>query len=130
MSAPLRITERLVDGVLVLQLAGHLVFDEGDRIFREHVAAAVDAGRRFLLVDLEHVTYIDSGGVGALVEVFMRVLNRGGRLTLLRPNACAMRVLDMTRLTPVFEIFHDEEQAVVAMRAPARPTSAAVLSRG
>lgn len=126
MSVPLRITERSTNGVVVLQLEGHLVFDEGDRKLRERVTSLVDAGARLLLIDLHAVSYIDSGGIGGLVQMYVNVSRRGGRLTLLCPSSCANRVLQITHLSTVFEIFDNEEQAVRSMTggAPVRPGTA------
>jgi anti-anti-sigma factor len=112
MSVPLHITEHSADGVVVLQLEGHLVFDEGVRVFRDRVRELIKGGARQLLVDLNAVTYIDSGGIGSLVEMYLHVRRRGGRLRLLRPSACASRVLEITHLTTVFEIFEDEGRAI------------------
>ena len=118
MSAPLRITERSVGDVVFLHLEGHLVFDEGDRILRDRITALVDAGSRSLLVDLHDVTYIDSGGIGALVEMYIYVSRRGGRLVLLRPSHVADRVLHITHLSSTFQIFEEEPAAVRSFSAP------------
>ena len=118
MSAPLRITERSIGEILILHLDGHLVFDEGDRILRERVTEAFRTGSRFVIIDLHDVTYVDSGGIGALVEMYMHVLRRGGRLRLLRPSACAERVLHITHLASVFDLYDDEEAAIRSLDAP------------
>lgn len=118
MSAPLRITERSAGGVVFLQLDGHLVFDEGDRILRERVISLVDAGTRALLIDLHDVTYVDSGGIGALVEMYMYVTRRGGRFVLVRPSHCADRVLHITHLSSTFQIFDEEAAAVRSLTVP------------
>jgi anti-sigma B factor antagonist len=126
MSVPLRITERVVNGVMVLQLDGHLVFDDGDRALRERVTDLVRAGVRLLLIDLHGLSYIDSGGVGALVEMDRHVVRAGGRLTLLCPSSCTIRALHITHLSTVFEIFQDEETAIRSMSSitPHPPGSA------
>ena len=122
MPPPLRIADRSIDGVVVLQLDGQLVADEGDALLRERVTALVAGGARMLVIDLQNVTYIDSGGVGALIAMNVHVMRHGGRLTLLRPSACATRVLQITHLATVFEIFQDEQQAVGSLTpAPIQP---------
>jgi anti-sigma B factor antagonist len=118
MPAPLRITERSTGDIVVLHLDGHLVFDEGDRFLRERVTALVNAGSRFLLIDLHDVSYVDSGGIGALVEMYMHVMRAGGRLLLLRPSYCAERVLHITHLSSAFQVFGDEAAAVRSLSAP------------
>ena len=129
MSVPLRITDRFINGVVVLRLEGHLVFDEGDAILRERVTELVKSGTRLMLIDLHGLSYIDSGGVGALVEMDRHVTRRGGRLTLLCPSTCAIRALQITHLSTVFEIFQDEEQALRSLTAVAPHPPGSAIGR-
>lgn len=114
MSAPLHITQRSAAGVIVFELHGRLVFEDGDEIFRECVASLIKTGPLALLVDLRDVSYMDSAGIGALVEGYLRLSRRGGQLKLLCPSACARKVLDITRLSTVLEIYEDEPAALRA----------------
>ncbi|HYT68751.1 MAG TPA: STAS domain-containing protein [Vicinamibacterales bacterium] len=125
MSVPLHIEEHFRDGVLILQLEGHLVADEGDRQLRERITDLLSTGARLLLIDLRKVSYIDSGGIGAMVEMYNHVERAGGRLALLCPSACAKRVLEITHLTTVFEVFHDEDQAISSLAIGTSPGTAA-----
>jgi anti-sigma B factor antagonist len=118
MPAPLVISQRAVGDVTVLELTGRLVFDGGEREFRERLMSLVRAGGTKFLVDLEHVTYIDSAGVGALVAMLLHVLKRGGQLKLLHPSERACRVLQITHLMTVFDVFQTEAQGVSAVKAP------------
>ena len=117
MFSPLRITQRTVGNVTVFSLTGPLVFDEGTRQLREVMTTAVAAGARACLLDLEKVTYLDSGGVGLIVAMFRHVTRRDGQLKLLRPSPAARRVLGITRLTAVFDIFDDEADALLNLGA-------------
>ena len=109
----LRITVRVANNVTILGLSGSLVYDQGTRMLREALTTAVAAGARAFLLDLEQITYLDSGGVGTLVAVFRHVTRRGGQLKLLRPSPHARRVLGITHLTGVFDIFDDEAEALL-----------------
>lgn len=119
MAAPLRISERHVGPVAVLELSGRLVADEGACECLQQVSLLVIAGWHHVLVDLRNVTYIDSGGVGSLVASFIHVSKRGGRLKILCPSPRASHVLDISGLCEVFEIFEREEDAIRSFAAPA-----------
>jgi anti-sigma B factor antagonist len=114
MSVPLFISQRDVGDVTILELSGHLVFDAGEREFREHVLSLVKAGRARILVDLRKVTYIDSGGIGGLVGMFLHVHKRGGDLKLICPSDRARRVLKITKLLSVFEVFPTDSQGIAS----------------
>lgn len=118
MPSALRITERRVGEVTILELSGDLVYDGGTRLLRESLTKAVAAGARACLLDLHDITYLDSGGVGSLVAMFRHVTRRGGQLKLMRPSASARRVLGIARLTAVFEIFDDEREALLNLGGP------------
>jgi anti-sigma B factor antagonist len=121
MEAALGIHERQHDAVTVLELRGRLVAFESDGFFKDRVTTLVRTGRRDLLLDMSRVTYIDSGGVGALVGTLLHVLRRGGRLKLLAPSARVARVLAITGLHEVFETFDREEEAVTSFAPLASP---------
>ena len=118
MLAPLRIKERLIGDTNLLELSGHLVFDDGDQILRERIHALVDAGSRRILLDLRDLSYIDSGGIGEVVEMYLHVTKVGGRLALMRPAPCARRVLQITHLTSALDVFEDEETAIREIHLP------------
>src|SRR5688500_1349411 len=129
MSAPLIITGRTVGDVVILQLEGRLIFDEpGQHLLREEVTGLVAGGQRRILLDLRGVTHMDSGGVGALAAVSLHVAKRNGSLKLLAPSDRVLRVLRITHLESVFEIFAEEPEAVRSFRRrsmPAQLTAAA-----
>jgi anti-sigma B factor antagonist len=116
MSVPLTISERTTGSVVVLQLRGNLVADEGDRILLDSVRALAAGGRRAILIDLSEVAYMDSGGVGTLVQLFKEVSAAGGEFKLLHPSPRPAHVLRITHLTTVFEIFEEEPDALRSFR--------------
>ena len=130
MAAPLKITERLAGPVAVLEVSGHLVADDGACRCLQQVSLLVTAGWLNILVDLRDVTYIDSGGVGALVASFVHVTRRGGRLKLLCPSPRAWRVLSISRLSDVFEVFSSEAKALESFAPPSVSVPVAANSAG
>lgn len=120
MDSPLRITQRTAaPGVTVIEVAGRLVFSGGEEsLLRNEVAARVGAGDRRLLVDLSHVSYIDSGGVGSLVTAYLHTVRRGGQLKLVCPNERVCRVLTITHLSSVLDVFDTEAEALSSFDTP------------
>ena len=123
MPAPLQITQRSAGQVAVLEIGGQLVADEGDAAFKAHVASLVSAGCRSVLLDLRDVQYMDSGGAGVLAATYLHVVKRGGALKLLCPSDRVCRVLQITHLLGVFEVFDEEAAAMQSFSSPARVSS-------
>ena len=112
MTALMRITERRVADVTILQLDGRLELDNGDTVLRDYVHRLVEEGRVNLILDLTNVTRMDSAGIGMLVGKYLTVKRRGGSIKLVHLTNRTSRLLNITRLATVFEIFDGEDQAL------------------
>jgi anti-sigma B factor antagonist len=70
---------------------------------------------------------IDSLGMGELVGAYATVSNAGGKMKLLNVGGSVRRVLELTRLSTVFEM-HDDEEFAIRSFSPAQ-TFGAIQSR-
>jgi anti-sigma B factor antagonist len=116
-STPMEIVEQRVGDVTILRLKGRLELDDGDVVLREHVDRLVAQGRVNVVLDMTDVTRMDSAGIGMLVGKYMTVKNRGGTLRLLHLTERTSRLLHVTRLETVFEIFEQEDEAIHSFSA-------------
>jgi anti-sigma B factor antagonist len=107
----LDIREAAREGVDILSLKGRLTVGEASSV-REKVTAVIAAGGVNVLLNLEHVEYIDSTGLGALVICFTSLKKAGGALKLVNPNKRNVELLLLTKLHTIFEVFNDEQDAV------------------
>jgi len=76
------------------------------------LADLLDQGHRRIVLDLRHVTFIDSAGLGELVAAKKRALERGGDIKILQPAKKVRELLVMTLLTRIFEIYEDQAAAI------------------
>jgi anti-sigma B factor antagonist len=106
------IREREKEGVRILDLKGRLTVGDEVALLRERLRAEAEAGRRQIILNLEEVDYIDSTGLGSLVICYTSLQKAGGALKLLNLNRRNIELLVLTKLTTVFEIFNDEQDAV------------------
>lgn len=111
MKRTLQISERLVDGVTILDMEGRLVLDEVD-LFRRRVDELIKQQRLRIVLNLKDIIYIDSAGVGMMVAKYLSVRRQGGDIKLLHLSPRSQRVMTITRLLTVFEAYDSEEQAV------------------
>jgi anti-sigma B factor antagonist len=108
----LEISRREKEGITILNLAGSLTAGQTATALREAIRAEMAKGARNVILNLEHVDYIDSTGLGAMVMCFTALRKSSGRLVLLNLNRRHLELLVLTKLSTVFEIFDDEQQAV------------------
>jgi anti-sigma B factor antagonist len=109
--ANLDIASREQEGVKILDLSGKLTVG-GASDLREKVSAETAAGSLRVLLNLKDVEYIDSTGLGTMVICFMAVQKAGGSLKLCKLNRRNLELVLLTKLSTVFEIFNEEQEAI------------------
>ena len=112
----MKITERTLKDVTVLEIEGNLAL-EGNKQFRQQVAATIDAGARKLVLNLAGVSYMDSSGVGELISCYTTLQKVSGSVKLLNLNDRLQHLLAITKLDTLLEIF-DSEAAALSSFAP------------
>jgi anti-sigma B factor antagonist len=82
---------------------------------------ALDEGNNVVLLDLQDITYIDSGGLSVLLSGVRRLRERGW-LGVVGPNPNVRRLLEIVGLLvdPNFRVFRDLDEAEAAVGEPAR----------
>ena len=115
----MEITERIVGGVSILDLRGKLTIDDGAELLKDKSESLIFQGRPHVIMNLEAVPYIDSGGLGQLVACYTTMAKAGGRLTLLNINKRNHDLLSITKLVAVFETFDTEQTAIESYPAAA-----------
>ena len=80
--------------------------------FRERLQKLIDSGRTNIILNLKDVDYIDSTGLGALVMSYTSLQRAGGKIKLLNLSRRGIELLVMTKLTTIFEVFDDEQNAI------------------
>jgi anti-sigma B factor antagonist len=107
---------RQVDDVVVLDISGRITLGEGNVMLREIVRDLADKGNKKIVLNLGEVQYVDSSGLGELVKTHTTVRNQGGQLRLVNLNNRINDLLQMTRLSAVFDIDGDEASALRTLR--------------
>ena len=108
----MKIVERQVGDVVILDLHGKILIGEGDDALREAVTRLSDSGKTKILLNLADVPYVDSAGLGEIVRTYTTVSRKGGKLKLLNLTKKIQDLLSITKLLTVFETFESENDAV------------------
>lgn len=108
----LRMTDREVNGVTVIDLEGRIVLGEESNSFRERVKSLLAAGKKKIVLNLANVSYIDSAGLGTLVATFHSARSQGATLKLANLGQKFKEVLQVTKLMTVFDTYENEAAAI------------------
>ena len=110
----IKIGERHIGGVTILDIVGKLTIDEAAQRLRDKINSLIAQKETRIVLNLQHVPYIDSGGLGEMIASFGSVTRAGGAMKLLHVSARNHDLLSITRLVTVFESFDSEADAVAS----------------
>ncbi len=108
----LEIHQREREGIVILDLKGHLVLGAGDTALREAVQSLFDHGNRQLILNLGGVSGIDTIGAGALLFLAGEYRGAGGKLVLFQLDHTHGELYEMAHLEAALEIYSEELDAV------------------
>ena len=83
--------------------------------FRQTVEGYIKAGHYSIALDMSHIDFIDSSGLGALVACLKLAGNRG-KIVLFAAKTPVISMFKLTRMDRVFSLFDTEEQAIEASK--------------
>ena len=77
---PLEITQRETNRICLLTLKGRLVLGEESNGLRTTIDNLLLSGVTKIVISLEQVNYVDSAGLGALIEIHRKTKAKGGSM--------------------------------------------------
>jgi anti-sigma B factor antagonist len=108
----MNITIRSNRETTILDLTGHIDLSTSPAVRKSMLDCLKRTDR--LAVNLGGVKYIDSSGIASLLEVLKEARKTGKKFVLFGLTVGVREVLQLTRLTGVFEIHNGEEAALAA----------------
>lgn len=109
----MQVLEHVYPNVVVLELSERLTV-ETEADLKQAVRRQLDAGRRHMVLDLSRVPYVDSCGLGTMVQAYVSAHRLGGSVKLWNITPRVRQLLTITRLLTVFEIYQPEVRAMGA----------------
>ena len=129
---PLSLDTREVGRVTIVRCNGRIVAGGESESLRAHIDRLL-LDRRSIILHMGEVGFIDSSGLGTMVRSLTSIRRAHGDLKLCNVTEQVRKVLEMSRLTRVFDTHESEEKAVAAFYrrgAPAEtpvPTGRSIL---
>jgi anti-sigma B factor antagonist len=111
---PLEITQREMNGIYLLALKGRLVLGQESSGLLTMIDNLLASGAARIVINLEQVNYVDSAGLGTLIEMHRKTKAKGGALKLCNLGPNLRRALEIARLLPIFETCPTETAAIAS----------------
>jgi anti-sigma B factor antagonist len=110
----MNISIRKKKDVAIVDFEGRLAAGVGDSMLPGLVTKLLDEGYKKILLNLSDMDYIDSNGLGELVQSLKASKRYGASLRLLKPQDRVAKTLRLTNLLPMFSVYDSESEAIHA----------------
>jgi anti-sigma B factor antagonist len=109
---PFSIEKKLLrNGITLLALKGDLDAHTSPELDNA-ITELLKNGTSKIIIDLHHVVYVSSQGIGVLISALSQTHDRKGDLVLMRPGEMVREVLEMLEVTQMFPIADDQDEAL------------------
>ncbi len=110
----MNIEVRKSNDVVIVDFKGRLAVGVGDEVLPQVINELLDEGYKKILLNLSDMDYIDSNGLGELVQSLKASKRYGASLHLLKPQDRVAKTLRLTNLLPMFNVYESESDALSA----------------
>lgn len=108
---PLEIEQREAEGIVILDLKRRLSLHHQDSL-RQTLQDLFNHGQRNVIVDLRHVSTLDSEAIEILIVCGEEFQNAGGRIVLLNGVPHHVAPEDLLKLDTALQAYSDEQSAI------------------
>lgn len=100
------------DAIAVLRPHRRLLGDEETEEFRDLARGLNEEGVACLVVSLAEVDWVNSAGLGAVVDAHQRFTKRGAHVHIAAVGPRVMGLLQVTRIEQILDLYPSEEAAL------------------
>ena len=106
---------RRAGAVYIVDISGEMDLYNAHSL-KEVVKKMLDKGVSKYVINVDNVTYIDSTGIGALMQVHSTIKKQGKRMLLANVKGTVRQVIQLTKLMEYFDIVEDETVAISRLK--------------
>ena len=114
----MNIETRKKGDVVIVDFQGRLAVGVGEEMLPRLIEELLNDGTRKILLNLSEMDYIDSNGLGELVQSLKTSKRFGASLRLLKPQDRVRKTLRLTNLLPMFSVYESESEAIKSFAQP------------
>src|SRR5258706_1363684 len=115
----MQISERAVGDVVIVDVSGKITLgDGGDAILKDKMRSLIQQNQKKVLLNLGEVSYVDSAGLGEIVQAYAAVTKSGGALKLMNTTKRIKDLLSITKLLTAFDTYDSEAEAITSFSKP------------
>ena len=111
----MQIDQKMSGDIMVVHVSGDITLNQGgDVLLKDKIQSLLQQGQKKIVLDLGGVAYVDSAGLGQLVQIHATTKNQGGAMKLVNATKKLKDLLVVTKLVTVFDAYDSEKEALAS----------------
>ena len=113
----MHIDQKVTGDVMVVTVNGDITLNQGgDVLLKDKIQSLLQQGHKKLVLDLGGVAYVDSAGLGQLVQIHATTKSNGGAMKMANVTKKLKDLLVVTKLLTVFDSYDSEAEALASFK--------------
>ena len=104
-----------IDGITIFELSGKIMGGPDAMMMNDQLHQVLESGHNKIIADLSSVEWMNSSGLGILIQAATLLKNNQGRLKLANVSERIQNLLKITKLSGIFETSGSIEEAVTSL---------------
>ncbi len=110
----MKLNDREQDGVVVLEPRGKIMGGPDATLLHDKLYEFIHQGRTKVVIDLSRIEWMNSTGLGILIQGYTTLRNSDGQLKLAKVTDKIQSLLTITKLVSVFDAYDTVEDAIAS----------------
>jgi len=110
----MKIELKEIGDVTIISIKGKLMGGPETISVHEQVKSLIEQGRNKVVIDLSHVAWMNSSGLGTMMGCLTSLRNAGGDLKLSGVTEKVKSLFMITKLITIFETYNTADEATAA----------------
>ncbi len=108
----MKVETKQIDGLKIIKLSGQVRISTQNE-FKDFFDSLVkDNGKESVIVNMDGVGYMNSAGIGIIVDSYKRFKEQDGRMVLCNLASDIKKLFEVTKLNKFIEIYTTEAEAI------------------
>ena len=108
----MKLTDREQDGIVILEPKGKIMGGPDATLLHDKLYEFIQEGKKNVVIDLSRIEWMNSTGLGILIQGFTTLRNSDGQLKLARVTEKISSLLEITKLAGVFQAYDSVEEGI------------------
>jgi anti-sigma B factor antagonist len=112
------VNSKVVNGIVHVSLTGDLLGENTGIELVDLINEKLNSDKLYkYILDMSEARYINSQGLGVLITSYTKVKNNDGSFVLLNPSEPIKKLLSITKLDSVFQVYNSISEAEAALNS-------------